>query len=109
MKLKIIVLCERTYVNIKNEMIYSVASERQNKVDLIRFDVPRLESGAKNKAHESAVKAAKLLKRLGNIQLYATEESFALFNTEAKYLLNKYPDIEERRPDGQIDYIFVKI
>lgn len=93
-------------VEIKNEILYMIASARASDAELVRIDIAS--EGAANKSARTVARVLKELKAAGKIQLYATKESFLLSAVEARYLLNKYAEYINYNPDTDF-FVYVKI
>ena len=62
------------------------------------------------KLRSAAIRVLKEMKSRGAVQFFATGESFEKSTTEAKFLVNKYPEISYDTPENpEAGYIFVKI
>lgn len=93
--------------DIKNEILYIVASARASESELVRIEVTRAaDSGDKNM--RTVIRCLKELKTAGRIQLYATKDSFLSSSVEAQYLKNKYSDYLDQSDDDD-SFVYVKI
>ena len=104
-KFKIITLKGDNTQNINTELYFELASARAEKCEVV---VISIESSAE-KSESLVVSALKKMKGVASIQFYASPESFNIANTEANYLLNKYPDVFSSIGDGCYQYIYVKL
>ena len=80
--------------HIATEIMYEIAAARADRAELLRINVSNDETNdvSPKKRFSSLLRILKNMKSDGRIQFFATKESFALFNTEAVFLQNKYPD-----------------
>ena len=81
------------------ELIFTIAAARADGENLLRFNYSAEDAERMIKA---ACKELKVLKRRGAIQLFATAKNFEARDTEAEFLLNKYPSL-----DGLSENIFI--
>ena len=86
--------------NINTELYFELASARADGCEVVRLD---FESN-----QEKIIAALKKMKNNSAIQFFATSESFSSSDTEAVFLLNKYPDIREFE-NNSLPYIYVKL
>lgn len=99
---------------ISTELMYEIATCRADGSELIKFIFRKSneqESDLTRRNVASAIKLFKLMKQKGQVQFIATSSSFDNSETEAVFLLNKYPDIFENAPkesEGEV-FIFVKL
>lgn len=114
MRYKELKLRANTPESASTEIMYEIASSRQEDVSLIRFNISYEaddESSTEFKRlFSSVIKLLKSMKQKGSIQFFATSDSFKLATTEAVFLQNKYPDVfpVKENIEGNA-FIFVKI
>lgn len=107
---RIIQLRSRLYDDIKTEVMYEVASAHAAGCELIRLNITKDEElGYHKRAMTSLIKCLKTMKGSGMIQFFATLDSFEQGNTEAQFLINKYPDIFEALPKESDTECFVYV
>ncbi len=97
---------------VETEIIFELASARADGVELLRFDVAKLEDDkAYNKLMRSIKKILRVLKERSMVQFFAMPDNFINSGTESKFLINKYPDVfEEMLTDGDDGmYFYLKI
>ena len=93
--------------DIKNEILYIIASARASETELVKINIGDGGETAK-KNMRSVLRYLKEFKLVGKIQLYATKDSFVQLSVEAQYLLNKYREYVES--DFEADtFVFIKI
>ena len=93
--------------DIKNEMLYIIASARASETELVKINVGDGGELAK-KNMRSVLRYLKEFKTIGKIQLFATKDSFVQSSVEAQYLLNKYREYVDT--DFETDtFVFIKI
>lgn len=105
------ILRSKTLQTIKNEFLFEIASERFSGTELIRFELENApEGGAMEKLSLAITRFMRSLKLKGLVQVYATQGSFKINNTEAKYLINKFPEVfsEEGSTESEGYFIYVK-
>lgn len=88
---------------IVTELVFTIACARADGENLLRFNF--LE-GDTEREMKVAQKELKALKRRGAVQLFATFEDFEKADTEAEFLLNKFPTLEELDAEN---FILVKL
>ena len=91
---------------IRNEILYMIASARAIGAELVRIDIT-FSDAKSDKNLRTALRFLKELKSAGKIQLYATKESFLASAVEAQYLLNKYA--ERIAFDSDDSFVYVKL
>ena len=92
---------------LATEIMFNIASERANRRELLFLSVfPELTERDKARLILNAVKLLRRMKKQGKIQLFVTPEDYSESTTEAKYMQNKYPDIE---PEADSHWFIVKI
>ncbi len=83
-----------TASSLKNETLFEIATARASNIEIVRFAINKT---GDNKTDEKLIAAAlkhfKRIKERGIIQFFATKASFDENSTEAKFLLNKYPEL----------------
>ncbi len=114
MKYKAINLTGAEPRDLTTETMFELASARAENIELVRFNMALLPEDTGNlvkKNLNAVLKTLKNMKATGQIQFFATQESFKSSSTEAVFLLNKYPDIFENTKDEKDSntYIYVKI
>ncbi len=92
-----------TSADIATELIFRIATSRADGENLLRFNFLAESSERMLKA---ACKELKALKRRGAIQLFATAEDFDCRATEAEFLLNKFPTLNEL---SENNFVLVKL
>lgn len=91
---KEICLKSETSAALKSEMLFEIASERVSGTEIIRFNIyNRGNDSVFLRLTTAAKKHVRSFKSRGFIQFFATGESFLSNETEAKFLLNKYPEL----------------
>ena len=107
---KSIELRERSYSFLYNEILFTLASERCDGVELVRFE-PVLVNGSYDiKIYNQILRIAKIIKNKRIIQFYATADSFKENTTEAMFLRNKYAEIiSEHGVEQGEGYLIVKL
>ena len=110
MKYKEIFVRSETLAQLKNELLFEIASQRASGVELIRFNVyNKGDATLFLKIINWTKKQMRSFKNRGIIQFFATAESFLGNDTESKYLINKYPELFESIPQGEENSFFVYI
>lgn len=102
----------RTPSALTTEIMYEIASARVAGVSLLRFNISRGEDEKLFKRLTSAQKRTlRSMKERGSIQFFALPDNFASFATEAKFLVNKFPELFESLPEQGEDstFAYVKI
>lgn len=80
---------------LTTEIMFSVASERANRNELLFLSVfPELTERDSARLIANTAKLLRRMKKQGKIQLFVTPDDYSELTTEAKYMQNKYPDIE---------------
>ena len=102
---KIITLKGDNTPNINTELYFELASARAEKCEIVAI---KLDDYAE-KTDALVIAALKKMKAGATIQFFASPESFVLANTEAVFLLNKYPDVFSSIGDSCYQYIYVKL
>lgn len=96
---------------LETEIMFLLATEKVNGCELVSLTLQK-NSDEPTRAKEKGI-VTRLLRRMkseGKIQFFATGESFVASTTEAKYLINKYPDIIDGvDPDSGTEYFYVKL
>lgn len=100
--------------NAKTEIMFEIASARADNVELIRINIADSKDGQRSdlkRLEASVVQLLKAMKQRGQIQLFALPECFIKMNTEAVYLINKYPAIFKNIPSEEEceSYIYIKL
>ncbi len=96
--------------DLTTELMFELASARVEDTELVRFNIIISEPMAKKNV-STITKVLKNMKSSGQIQFFATKESFNSSSTEAVFLINKYPELFENIPattDVNI-YFYVKL
>ena len=114
MKYKVIELRGKEARDLTTEAMFEIASAKADGLELIRFNIHLLTDGAENLAKKNlkpVIKTLKNMKSTGQIQFFATPESFKTSSTEAVFLINKYPTLFANIDDeSETDtYIYIKI
>ena len=112
MKYKTIVLESKKRDSILTELRFNVASARVLGTELLRIDIPTGEDPDEmRRIYSASLRILKEMKQDGSIQLYATCASFGAETTEAKYLMNKYPEIFDENNIDRImqGSIYIKV
>ena len=112
MEFKEIFIRSLTPGELRNELLFEIASERVAKTELIRFNIMnKADPIAFNKTVKTAIKYLKSFKAKGIVQFLATPESFLNGKTESQFLINKYPHLVENVPteDENLFFIYVKL
>lgn len=96
--------------DIKTEILYEIASARVSGIGLIKINFEDC-AEAQEKVIAAATRILKSAKSNALIQFFATRASFDLGNTEAQFLINKYPKlfVDVREQDSEEEYIYIKI
>lgn len=77
------------------ELQYFIASARADKADLITLVYGRgMDEDTKIKLEKNILKMLKQIKVSGRLDFFASKENFDSSSTEAKYILNKFPEYE---------------
>jgi len=80
--------------DVETEIRFAIATERVSDRELVRFYVSETLGGEySEKTLSMAIRVLKSIKKERGIQAFATSEQLKTSNTEAAYLLNKYPEI----------------
>ena len=114
MKYKVIELRGKEAQDLVTEVMFEIASAKVDGLDLIRLNIHLLIDEAGNiskKNLKSVIKTLKNMKSTGQIQFFATPESFKTSSTEAVFLINKYPALFVNMEDAsETDtYIYTKL
>ena len=102
----------RTASALATEIMYEIASARVAGVSLLRLNITKGEDDKLFKRLISTQKRTlRSMKERGSIQFFALPDNFAAFATEAKFLVNKFPDLFEPLPEEREDstFAYVKI
>ena len=107
---KTIELLSRRADKMKTEIMYEVASAHAAGIELVRFNIAKGEEDSTyRRALSSATKILKDMKQSDTIRFFATHASLAQMNTEASFLINKYPDIFDTVPEETDEYGFIYV
>lgn len=112
MNYKILELRSKAPDALATEIMYEVATARVAGAQLLRMNIAKGEDDKLNRRLASAVKRTlKAMKEQGRIQFYALPDNFRIFATEAKFLVNKFPDVFEQMPEEteEVTFAYVKI
>lgn len=110
MKYIVINLQGKDQNEISTEIMFELAGAKIDGAELVRFNIENADDDSGKKRSSAMLKVLKNMKSAGKIQFYATPESFAGEKTEAVFLINKYPELFERKePDNNIMYAYVKL
>ena len=90
---KSVVLRERSYKFLYNEILFALASERCDGVELVRLEPVLTDGKLDTKIYNQLMRIAKIIKNKKVIQFYANSDSFKNNTAEAEYLMNKYPEL----------------
>ena len=94
---------------MKTEVLFEVASARAAGYAVVRFDVPRDdEPKCIERSLAFLARILRAMKKRGAIQFFVTEDGFMRSTTEARFLLNMYPEVEEATSGSEAS-IFVKL
>ena len=92
---------------LTTEVMFNIATERAADQKLIKFDIaPTHNDEAVKKTLLAVSKILKKLKKQGRIELFATPDDFIQSTTEAKYVHNKYPELDTNT-DNSVSIIIV--
>ena len=91
--------------DIHTEIYFEIASARAEKCEVIRLEYDL--SSEKNEA--LIISTLKKMKANSAIQFFATNSNFKQSNTEAVFLINKYPEIFNEEFNENSHYLYVKI
>ena len=112
MKYKVIELKNYVPAAAKTEIMFEIASERASGTELVRFNIKRIDDErAYRRAVSAFLRLIKQMKERGAVQFFATPESFSELSTEARFLLNKYPDLFADIPteDESGTFVYVRV
>ncbi len=94
---------------MNTEVLFELASARAGGFSVVRLDVPPAEDDKiKERELSFLARILRAMKKRSAIQFFVTEEGLSRSTTEAKYLLNVFPEVEDAIPEGD-GYIFVKL
>ena len=91
--------------NIHTEIHFEIASARAEHCEVIRFEY----DPSSHKTESYIISILKKLKAGLMIQFFATNLNFKQSDTEAVFLINKYPEIFNEEFIENSNYIYVKI
>lgn len=112
MSYKILELRSKTAAALTTEIMYEVASARVAGAVLLRLNIKKDGDEKLCRRLLSAVKRTlKNMKEQGRIQFYALPDNFSAFATEAKFLVNKFPELFESLPEEteEESFAYVKL
>ena len=110
MKIKIHNIESENAQGIATEIMFEVASARVSETEILQLLIKKNDEKLASKLRSAAIRVLKEMKSRGAVQFYATRDSFEKSTTEAKFLVNKYPEISYDAPENaEAGYIFVKI
>ena len=97
--------------SIITEILYEIASARVDSVELLGLKISNSDNKLRSKLAEGIIRYLKGIKRQGQIQFFATEDSFVKSTTEAIFLLNKYPELFSSLPafDDEASILYIKL
>jgi len=95
---------DMNYELLHTEILFRIAEAKAKSIQLIEFEL----LSDKPKFISDIIRVLKAAKKKNKIQLYASIDDFVLQTTEAKYLLNKYPNILNDMPENKM-LIFVMV
>lgn len=110
MKYKVVDFSNTNPSELITEVLFELASARADNIEIVRLNLAHTEESIK-KNFSAVTKTLKNMKSLGRIQFYATKDSFRESNTEAIFLINKYPEIFDNitLATENTTYFFVKL
>lgn len=95
MKYNTYILKNPSEKTLSTEIMFYVASERANRAELLRLLVSlEISESDRERVILNSLKILRRIKKQGRIQLFVTPRDYEEPTTEAKYMHNKYPDIE---------------
>lgn len=95
---------------IKTEIMFEVVSERVSGTELLKINIRKADDERTYlRAVATVHRMLKQMKQRGAIQFFATPKSFSENSTEAKYLLNKYPEMLSNPQDESEAETFVYV
>ncbi|MBQ8321992.1 MAG: hypothetical protein IJX92_06465 [Clostridia bacterium] len=109
MNYKTIIPEGKDYAALVTELRYAVASARASGEELVIINIPDNDDVQSKKTKTLIIRILKTMKKEGLIQFYATGESFESLTTEARFLLNKYPQIISDSQKDSADILYAKI
>ena len=95
---------DMNYESLHTEILFRIAEAKARSCRLISFNMPV----DKDRLLADACRVLKEAKKKGKVQLFAIPSDFERQTTEAKYLINKYPDILNDAPEEE-GRIFVHV
>lgn len=109
MKIKTIQLISPFGDEALTEMLFEIASARADGAELLRVDLDSRDENS-TKLMQFLIRKLKAMKQKGQVQFFASADSFEKSSTEAVFLLNKYPThFEGISTDKSENYIYVKL
>ena len=97
---------------IETEILFEIASRRAGGAELLRIDIAGSDD---EKADFRLVRAVlgllKNMKMRSSIQFFAFPDNFESMQTEARFLINKYPELFEQSPElgDHVSYVYIKV
>ena len=85
-----LIIKKAVYDIIETEILYEVASTRARGLKFLEIGIDAAED---EKAHITAIKVLKKLKKQGKIELFITVSENESDSKEAQYVSNKYPEL----------------
>lgn len=106
--LKDFLICGDCMTDINTEVRFDVAAARADKVDIIRFSIPKGEDEKNNsRILFCFLKVLRSMQKAGLIQFYVKDEDLSAMTTGALFLKNRFGDAIVPSPDS-FTYIYVK-
>ena len=98
-------MTSRLYKDAETETIFIIAVARADGASCVKF----LFSEESERVEPAVRKALRSLKRRGSIQMLAGREDFEGRTTEAEFLLNKFPEIENETGNDSPVFLYAKL
>ena len=94
---------------MNTEVLFEIAGARAEGCPLIRLDLPFSEEGEEaEKSLRTLVRILKGMKKRGAVQFFIGKDDVLRSTTEARYLMNVFPEAENEIPT-ESNYVFVKL
>ena len=91
---------------LDTEIKYCIASTKADSIDFVRLDIPS--SFEQKRIVHCAIRVLSTMRREGTVMFYVTAADLKEQTTEAKYLINKHPEVLDYE-DGEYIGLFVKL
>ena len=94
---------------MNTEVLFEIAGARADGCSVVRLDLPFSEEcGVSEKASLTLKRIIRSIKKRGTVQFFVSKDDILHSTTEARYLMNVFPEVENNIPSSGF-FVFIKL